>query len=509
MGVHSSKYDDKDDDLFVNLEAIPFYNDDYVCSIDDKIITASSIATFDDFVQSSGGKRTEKNADDSLGSQKNLLTSLATLFTSKFDRLTSVEDFACFSASVDKNMALEFMRGRRNLLLDRVFQAQSNMLVHLRAMNESSNRGSGGGGSPYWNLPSLSEEQVGSNPADEDKTVASLLSLNMSLSLAKAFGGQSQVLMAAVLRGLLESFLALKPLSLRQRGFAVQAMLKPFISFALSLATTTTSSTENKSLALSLLFVLGLLRGSMALLSRVSLLLLEASESNEELSLDEAVKPWLLFLKRLEPKYSMVFPEGLSPSPDRIPLSLPESSNKDEKEKEEKSSGKTRALCVASSHHSGKSASSSQEVFILDNGEEAIYRVSAGGRGVVAGDCVAINRDLYTTLRSLSQRQESVDNHDVEEEAGEDLGETNVASTNAATGEQRVKVSTEHRATIFEISEDVDGPLLQVHHQHSSDDRWDAFCLNTVLPRRPSSAERELVTGRAYYEITVERMVGT
>lgn len=515
MGVHSSKYDDKDDDLFINLEVIPFYNDDYVCSIDDKIITASSVATFDDFVQGSGGKTTEK-IDDSLESQNNLMTSLATMFCCKFDRLVTVEDFSGFSASVDMNLALEFMRGRRNLLLDRVFQSQSNMLGHLRAMNESSNRGSGSGGSSlYWNLPSLpEEEQVGYNAADEDKTIALLLSLNMSLSLAKALGGQSQALMAAVLRGLLESFLALKPVSLRQKRSVVQAMLNPFVSFSLNLATNdATASTETKSLALSLLFVLGLLRGSMAILSRVALLLLDSSEANEEIGLDAMVKPWLQFLKHLEPKYSMVFPEGLSPSPDRIPLSLPEDSNKskEDKDKEEKSGGsgggKRRSLCAASSHHSNntnnnnRSTSSSQEVFILDDGEEAVYRVSAGGRGVVAGDCLAVNRDLLTTLRALPQRQEFIDDE------AEDEADTS-ASTAGVTGEQRVKVSTVHRADLFQISEE-DEPLQRVHHHHPSDDRWDAFCLDTTLPRRPSSQERELLTGRAYYEITVERMVGT
>lgn len=105
----------------MNLDVLPFYNDEFVSSLESKISGGVNLESFDDFVQKYY-QGAPKSGEDAPTGRKALMTSLATLFTSKFEGLSSVEDFACFNAPLDKNLANLFMRGRRNLLLDRVFQ---------------------------------------------------------------------------------------------------------------------------------------------------------------------------------------------------------------------------------------------------------------------------------------------------------------------------------------------------------------------------------------------------
>lgn len=61
------------------------------------------------------------------------------------------------------------------------------MLAHQRSMNESGSE-SGKKKSVYWNLPSA---QSGTEPKDDAK-IGSMLSLTMTLSLAKTLGNQSK-----------------------------------------------------------------------------------------------------------------------------------------------------------------------------------------------------------------------------------------------------------------------------------------------------------------------------
>lgn len=123
MGTGSSKFDDKDDSEFLSLDGLSLYNDDYVCALEDKISGGETLPSFEELNQQAKNSESD-DAKEPFDSYKGSLESLATVFSSKFDRLLKVEDFAIFSPSEGKKTAFDFMRGRRYLLLDRIFQVR-------------------------------------------------------------------------------------------------------------------------------------------------------------------------------------------------------------------------------------------------------------------------------------------------------------------------------------------------------------------------------------------------
>lgn len=121
MGSGSSKFDDKDDNEFLALDGLSLYNDEYICAIEEKISAGETLTSFEEELL-----KIKKDVVDltkqSFDSYNGSLESLATVFSSKFDRLVKVDDFDSFSNTQEKLTAFEFMRGRRHLLLDRILQ---------------------------------------------------------------------------------------------------------------------------------------------------------------------------------------------------------------------------------------------------------------------------------------------------------------------------------------------------------------------------------------------------
>jgi hypothetical protein len=124
MGTNLSKYDDKDDEEFLNVDFLSLYNDDYLFAVEDKISGGTTLPSYEDEIQKADQAPGAK-AEDPVDSYQGTLKSLATIFTSKFSRVVKVEDFACFNDAEQKTTLFEYMRGRRYLLLDRIFKVRS------------------------------------------------------------------------------------------------------------------------------------------------------------------------------------------------------------------------------------------------------------------------------------------------------------------------------------------------------------------------------------------------
>lgn len=139
MGTGSSTFDDKDDNEFLALDGLSLYNDEYLCAIEDKIGGGDALPSFEEELL-----KLKKDVSDaskqSFDSYKGSLESLATVFSSRFDRLVKVEDFDSFATIQEKLTAFEYMRGRRYLMLDRMLRVITKMplLLSLLVFHPSS-----------------------------------------------------------------------------------------------------------------------------------------------------------------------------------------------------------------------------------------------------------------------------------------------------------------------------------------------------------------------------------
>jgi len=230
MGSGYSKCDDKDDQEFLAVDGLSLYNDEYICAIEEKISGGETLTNFEEELM-----KLKKNIVDltkqPFDSYNGSLESLATLFSSRFDRLVKVEDFDSFSHMQEKVTAFEFMRGRRYLLLDRILQAQTNMLTHQKSMNEGGDSDSGKKRSVYWNLPAAHSS---TEPRDDAK-VGSMLSLTMTLSLAKTLGSQNSAMLIAILQNLLQSWSSFEALCFANSSALTLNTVKQFEDFAMDI----------------------------------------------------------------------------------------------------------------------------------------------------------------------------------------------------------------------------------------------------------------------------------
>lgn len=181
-------------------------------------------------------------------------------------------------------------------------------------------------------------------------------------------------LLAAILKSILTNWVTFfAPLSFASSEATLKNVLAAFAAYAVQCTVTESHAKDVRGLAVSLLLVLGILQGSVSLITESALLLME-----HNLLLDACVHPLLKALVELEPDYELAFPEGLG-APERIPLSLVESGEGEA----EGGSSPGSALCVGGS-----------AVFVYEASPPALFKVSKGGRGEVVGEVLANNRDL-------------------------------------------------------------------------------------------------------------------
>lgn len=136
MGSGPSKYDDKDDNEFLALDGLSLYNDEYICAIEEKISAGEPLTSFEEELLKLK-KDIVDTTKQSFDSYNGSLESLATVFSSRFDRLVKVEDFDSLANMQEKLSAFDFMRGRRYLLLDRILQVCLQRVIRDSALFHS------------------------------------------------------------------------------------------------------------------------------------------------------------------------------------------------------------------------------------------------------------------------------------------------------------------------------------------------------------------------------------
>jgi hypothetical protein len=172
-------------------------------------------------------------------------------------------------------------------------------------MNQSD---SGKKSSSYWNLPTV---HVKDGIRDDFRT-ASLLSLTMTLSLAKTLGAQSPTMLLFILRNLLESWCVFEPLSFQGSSTATLSTLNSFESFALEIMNpnyfpaTEPLKPELLSAAASLLLAIGLLRGSAELITKSANFVLQ-----NDVKLDSRIFNLIKEFGGIELNYTINFPQKL------------------------------------------------------------------------------------------------------------------------------------------------------------------------------------------------------
>jgi hypothetical protein len=172
-------------------------------------------------------------------------------------------------------------------------------------MNQSD---SGKKSSIYWNLPTV---HVKDGIRDDFRT-ASLLSLTMTLSLAKTLGAQSPTMLLFILRNLLESWCVFEPLSFQGSSTATLSTLNSFESFALEIMNpnyfpaTEPLKPELLSAAASLLLAIGLLRGSAELITKSANFVLQ-----NDVKLDSRIFNLSKEFGGIELNYTINFPQKL------------------------------------------------------------------------------------------------------------------------------------------------------------------------------------------------------
>lgn len=116
-------------------------------------------------------------------------------------------------------------------------------------------------------------------------------------------------MLVAILQNLLDSWAAFEALSFAQVSTLTLTTIKQFEDFALSIVHSdydVNVAAELKSLAVSLLFAIGVQRGSVQILSRVALFLM-----NLKIKLDSRVDRLVKQLASIQAKYAMNFPQKL------------------------------------------------------------------------------------------------------------------------------------------------------------------------------------------------------
>lgn len=115
-------------------------------------------------------------------------------------------------------------------------------------------------------------------------------------------------MLAAILQNLLQSWASFEALCFAKSSTLTLTTIKQFEDFAMDIIGTkyedNTSGTELKSLAVSFLFAIGVLRGSVELISESAYYLVHLN-----LKLDTRVNGLIKQLGNIEPKYAMHFPQ--------------------------------------------------------------------------------------------------------------------------------------------------------------------------------------------------------
>jgi hypothetical protein len=469
MGSGYSKCDDKDDPEFVAVDGGWLYYDEYICAIEEKISGGETLTNFEEELM-----KLKKDIVDltkqPFDSYNGSLESLATLFSSRFDRLVKVEDFDSFSRMQEKVTAFEFMRGRRYLLLDRILQAQTNMLTHQKSMNDGGDSDSGKKRSVYWNLPAA---QSGTEPRDDAK-VGSMLSLTMTLSLAKTLGSQNSAMLIAILQNLLQSWSSFEALCFANSNALTLNTVKQFEDFAMDIIGTEykdSTGTELKSLAVSFLFAIGVLRGSVELISEASLYLM-----NLNLKLDSRVFCLVKQLESIEPKYAMHFPQKCGVA-EKIPIGSIDSSNGENASNEDKCIVNC-TICANGSH-----------VYMFHEKTSSLHKISTGGRGNVPGDVICSIKDVINTIKDELDKN----------------GELKLSEKREKKPKAEKKlvadcvISTANLSSEFAVSES----KLVVTHNDSNIEHWNSVIGSKNLPIRATSDDIERLQGFMYFEVKI------
>jgi hypothetical protein len=469
MGSGSSKYDDKDDQEFLALHGLSLYNDEYICAIEEKISGGETLTSFEEELL-----KLKKDIVDltkqPFDSYNGSLESLATVFSSRFDRLVKVDDFDSFSCMQEKVTAFEFMRGRRYLLLDRILQAQTNMLSHQKSINDGGDSDSGKKRSVYWNLPAT---QSGIEPRNDAK-VGSMLSLTMTLSLAKTFGSQNSAMLIAILQNLLQSWSSFESLCFANSSALTLNTVKQFEDFAMDIIGTEYkdgTGTELKSLAVSFLFAIGVLRGSVELISEASLYLM-----NLNLKLDSRVYCLVKQLENIEPKYAMHFPQKCGVA-EKIPVGSLDSWN-EEKESNEDKCVISRTICANGSH-----------VYMFHENSSSLHKISTGGRGNVPGDVICTCKDVVKTIKDELDKS----------------GELKSSERKEKKTKKEKKLMTDcvintiNTGSEFSVSEN----KLRVTHNDSNVEHWNTVIGSKQIPNLVTSDYAERLQGLTYFEVKI------
>ncbi len=115
-------------------------------------------------------------------------------------------------------------------------------------------------------------------------------------------------MLIAILQNLLQSWASFEALCFASSSALTLATVKQFEDFAMDIIETKyedqSTGTELKSLAVSFLFAIGVLRGSVELISEASLFMVDLN-----LKLDSRVYGLMKQLGNIEPKYAMHFPQ--------------------------------------------------------------------------------------------------------------------------------------------------------------------------------------------------------
>jgi hypothetical protein len=457
-------------DLRSKIQSISLFNDAFVTSLSDKLPSYG-------FEEGNEDGELKKGVSSLPDDQKIRFNQLMKIFSESKganSAIEKVEDHPMLT--VEKLCGFEVMRQRRTKILIQLFKNyyQNEITVLKKTYDAKKSLSSSSEGTVYWRLPA-----VRASGSTTSSTLSSVLSVGMTLTIAKAVSVENPILLKTLIDFVLEALLSKQVDVSKSVGNDFLETTKLIWQFASDFFRSSLTSKDVRSSSFSVLLGIALTTGSVGKIVELASYLLNDTGGN--LVLDSRVHSLIHRCCDIMPKFDLVPPNNKG-NVEKFFFALTDTSSSSSGPHHSSKWSRNKA-------HSISMTVSKNYIYFFDGSTYSLAKIGSGEADTIPGEVLITKSDVYKSLKEMKHALGT-----------EVLSPSSAEASSNGKDSQFITFSTRNKSSSIILSSN----KIEARRPSRAGKKYCSIALDLQLPLPVPSLSAEVLqdlTGHAYFEV--------